>query len=96
MKNKSFFMSFLFFICKFNYFIMKNCIYYIKEYYFRKSKMNKIIYLSLLIIIFFSLILDIIYMLNQEEHKMPKYFLYKILLIITLIFEKIMGCSIFK
>ncbi len=58
--------------------------------------MNKIIYLSLLIIIFFSLILDIIYMLNQEEHKMPKYFLYKILLIITLIFEKIMGCSIFK
>ncbi len=58
--------------------------------------MNKIIYLSLLIIIFFSLILDIIYMLNQEEYKMPKYFLYKILLIITLIFEKIMGCSIFK
>ncbi|NFP41140.1 hypothetical protein FDC71_17560, partial [Clostridium botulinum] len=60
------------------------------------SKMNKIIYLSLLVIILFSLILDIICMLREEQHKVPKYFLYKILLIITLIFEKVMGCSIFK
>ncbi|NFL53826.1 hypothetical protein FDB71_17410, partial [Clostridium botulinum] len=60
------------------------------------SKMNKIIYISLLIIIFWSLILDIISMLKIKEHKIPKYFLYKVLLIITLIFEKVMGCSIFK
>ena len=58
--------------------------------------MNKIIYISLLIIIFLSLILDIISMVKIEEHKIPKYFLYKILLIITLIFEKAMGVSIFK